>query len=60
MRHNGRRCHRSGYLMLAPGNRNGLTESKPISSIQRNSMVEFSDDGNHHRRPGAGQGHHQG
>ena len=60
MRHNGRRCHRSGHLMLVPGNRNGLTESKPISSIQRNSMVELSDDGNHHRSPREGQGHHQG
>ena len=60
MMHNGRWSRRSGYLVLAPGNRNGLTESRPISSIQRNSMVEFSDDGNHHRRPRESQGHHQG
>ena len=37
--------------MLVPDNRNGLTESTPISSIEHNSMVELSDDGNHHRSP---------
>ena len=56
----GNRWYRlSGYLMLVPGkNRNGLTESKPISSIKHSSMVEFS--GGHHRSPREGQGHHQG
>ena len=40
--------------MLVPGNRNGLSESKLISSIEHNSMVEFSDDGNRHRSPREG------
>ena len=53
-------CRRPGYLMRVPDNRNGLTESKPISSIKHNSMAGFSDDGNHHRSPREGQGHHQG
>ena len=53
-------CRRPGYLILVPDNRNGLTESTPISSIEHNSMVEFSDDGNHHRSPREGQRHHQG
>ena len=36
MTHNGYWSRRSGYLVLMPGNRNGLTESRPIRAYPKN------------------------